>query len=62
MMSSQIIINGIRRNLKTCSVCGKEFKARGNQKTCGHLCSDTPRNLKNKSRKSLEEILNSIPD
>jgi len=40
---------------RICVVCGKPFYAKGNQKACDFLCSDSPRNLKRKGRKKLEK-------
>ncbi|MES0489216.1 MAG: hypothetical protein ABUK01_04440 [Leptospirales bacterium] len=47
---------------RTCVVCGKIFYAKGNQKTCDHLCSDSPKNLGSKKRKKLESVLDRIRD
>lgn len=47
---------------RVCSVCGTIFYGKGNQKTCSHLCSDSPKNLRNKDRKKLENLLSRIHD
>ena len=47
---------------RTCIVCGETFFAKGNQKTCGFLCSDSPKNLRRKKRKGLENVLDRIRD
>ena len=53
----EIVMNGVRREKRICVVCGKEFMGKGRQKTCGHLCSDSPKMLKTKSRKKLNNFL-----
>ena len=57
---TKIIFNGKPFVLKKCIVCGKEFQAKGRQKTCGHLCSDHPKNLNSKKRKKFQKFLDSI--
>jgi len=47
---------------RTCVVCGKKFFAKGNQKCCSFLCSDSQKNLRRKGRKKLESVLNKIRD
>lgn len=56
----KIIMNGVRSELRKCVVCGAEFMGKGRQKTCGHLCSDSPKMLKRKGRKKLESLLDKI--
>lgn len=53
----QIVMNGVRAEKRKCVVCGAEFMGKGRQKTCGHLCSDSPKMLKRKSRKKLSTFL-----
>ena len=55
-------MNGRPGKKRTCVVCGKEFTAKGNQKTCSFLCSDSPKNLRRKGRKGLQKFLDSIND
>jgi hypothetical protein len=61
-MNSKIIMNGVRLEKRKCPVCGKEFLGKGRQKTCGFLCSDSPKNLKKKGRKKLQNLLDKIAD
>lgn len=56
----EIVMNGVRREKRKCVVCGKEFLGKGRQKTCGHLCSDSPKMLKSKGRKKLQNLLDKI--
>lgn len=56
----EIVMNGVRREKRKCVVCGKEFMGKGRQKTCGHLCSDSPKMLRRKGRKKLESVLDKI--
>lgn len=53
----QIVMNGVRGEKRKCVVCGQEFIGKGRQKTCGHLCSDSPKMLKKKGRKKLDAFL-----
>lgn len=55
-------MNGVRREKRKCVVCGKEFMGKGRQKTCGHLCSDSPKMLRRKGRKKLNNLLDKIAD
>lgn len=56
----EIVMNGVRREKRKCVVCGQEFMGKGRQKTCGHLCSDSPKMLRRKGRKKLESVLDKI--
>lgn len=53
----QIVMNGVRLEKRVCVVCGQEFMGKGRQKTCGHLCSDSPKMLRRKGRKKLDAVL-----
>ncbi len=52
-------MTGGRGEKRKCVVCGKEFVGKGRQKTCGFLCSDSPKMLRRKGRKKLNAFLKS---